>query len=179
MKQNSLKGKRFGRLVVISQGLKPVHITRRGRWWNCLCDCGNSLVVRGDCLISGNTSSCGCLYQETRNGMHKHGHCSDWTITAEYRTWIAIKQRCFNPKNAGYNYYGGSGIVMCKEWAENFEVFFKYMGAKPSTKHSIDRLDNTKGYEPGNVRWATPKEQYANRRAWGTVKNSHQRTEEQ
>jgi hypothetical protein len=74
-----------------------------------------------------------------------------------------MKARCYNAKASGYDRYGAHGITICDEWRDSFEAFFLCMGPKPSTKHSIDRIDNSKGYEPGNCRWATPTQQSRNR----------------
>lgn len=74
-----------------------------------------------------------------------------------------MKQRCLNPKDAQYALYGGRGISVCDEWLSSFEAFAEYVGEKPKGK-SLDREDNDKGYEPGNVRWATGSEQLANTR---------------
>lgn len=81
----------------------------------------------------------------------------------EYKTWLRAKARCFNQRHISYPRYGGRGIVVCDEWRNDFLSFYNHIGPKPSAKHSIDRIDNNKGYEPGNVRWATGKEQSANR----------------
>lgn len=81
-----------------------------------------------------------------------------------YQRWCNMKQRCFNPKNAGYHLYGGRGISMHPAWVESFDAFAADVGCPPSPSHTLDRVDNMKGYFPDNVRWATPEEQAHNRR---------------
>ena len=75
-----------------------------------------------------------------------------------------MKDRCLNPNNARYAYYGGRGITVCPQWAHSFEQFLADVGEKPSPELSIDRIDNDGNYEPGNVRWATKSEQSFNTR---------------
>lgn len=94
-------------------------------------------------------------YQTVRNS---HG----LSKTPEYRIWAGIKQRCLNPRRKEYARYGEAGISMCQHWVESFEEFYNHIGPRPSGTHSVDRIDNTVGYEPGNVRWATPEEQAQN-----------------
>lgn len=90
----------------------------------------------------------------------KHG----MVHSPEYAAWIAMKDRCLNPKSDNYSYWGGRGITIYPEWASDFEAFYTYMGPKPTTQHSLDRIDNEKNYEPGNVKWSTKLEQTHNRR---------------
>ena len=81
----------------------------------------------------------------------------------EYFIWIQMKQRCNNPNHKRYKDYGARGISVCKKWMDSFESFIKDVGWRPSKELSIDRIDNSKGYEPSNVRWATSKQQSQNR----------------
>ncbi|WP_143412409.1 hypothetical protein [Gluconobacter sp. DsW_056] len=85
----------------------------------------------------------------------------------EYNTWHAMKHRCTNPKMVRYQDYGARGITVCKEWLDpqyGFSHFLCDMGCKPSRHYSLDRIDNGAGYRPDNCRWATSKEQSANKR---------------
>lgn len=81
-----------------------------------------------------------------------------------YITWQAMKRRCHHKNAANYGRYGARGISVCKEWLESFEAFVAHVGMPPSQKHSIDRINNSGNYEPGNVRWATAQQQADNRR---------------
>lgn len=83
--------------------------------------------------------------------------------TPEYRAWYHMKGRCRNKNNNRYNSHGGRGIDYCEEWS-NFENFYKDMGDRPSLKHSLDRIDNNKGYNKENCRWATQSQQSINKR---------------
>jgi hypothetical protein len=81
-----------------------------------------------------------------------------------YKSWEGIKGRCLNPNHRDYQKYGGRGITMCDAWANSYEQFAADMGPRPSLKHSVDRIDNDKGYYKENCRWATQKTQNRNRR---------------
>lgn len=86
--------------------------------------------------------------------------------TPEYKVWIAIKERCYNPNSEKYSLYGGRGIRVCDRWRHSFQNFINDMGKRPSPKHSLDRFpnNNTGHYEKENCRWATQKEQTGNTR---------------
>lgn len=96
----------------------------------------------------------------------KHGHTVGSMHTRVYSCWHGIIQRCTNPKASGYRRYGGRGIQVCDRWRESFDNFLADMGDPPTPAHSIDRYPDKDGhYEPGNCRWATPKEQGNNTNA--------------
>jgi hypothetical protein len=94
----------------------------------------------------------------------KHGAKRADGGTPEYDAWIQAKNRCNNYRSENYKDYGGRGIRMWPGWLNNFPAFYKHIGPRPSPKHSLDRIDNDGHYEPGNIRWATAKEQAANKR---------------
>jgi hypothetical protein len=97
-------------------------------------------------------------------GRLKHGGTSNGKRTKEYRTWIQIRRRCIKGGVEAFKRYGARGIKLAPEWVDDFEAFANHIGPAPSEKHSIDRIDNTQGYAPGNIRWATQQEQMRNQR---------------
>lgn len=157
-----LTGLRFGRLKVLYYD-NTLGYKRNS--WVCQCDCGKTVHVRGGNLRKGNTQSCGCLKDEVLMARNvKHGDCR----TKLYDIWCAIKARCMNPHNKRYKDYGARGITIHPDWAYDYAAFKDYilgtLGEKPASNYSLDRIDNDRGYIPGNLRWATYYQQNHNRR---------------
>jgi hypothetical protein len=149
-----ITGHVYGQLTVLTRAEN--NSANKARWV-CLCTCGSKKTVRASSLRGGGTQSCGCLKISIRS---TQGGGSD---TKEYVSWKSMLGRCRNPKHDNYARYGAAGISVCAEWLSDFQAFLSHIGPKPTSKHTLDRIDNTKGYEPGNVRWATKLEQNANR----------------
>lgn len=89
-----------------------------------------------------------------RRGYSRHGSCSSGTTTPEYRAWLNMIQRCTNPKNVSYKMYGGRGVGICQSWRSSFAAFLADVGDRPTPQHTLDIVDVSGNYEPGNVCWA-------------------------
>lgn len=151
-----MTGNRYGRLTVLSDcGTHP----RCHKLYLTICDCGESKAIIGSHMASGKISSCGCLKRESDSKKFlKHGKFKD----KEYSIWLAMRDRCINPNNKNYINYGARGITVAKEW-DDYSVFINDMGKRPMG-HSLERLENSKGYSKDNCKWATVKEQVRNTR---------------
>ncbi len=153
-------GTRFGRLTFLADASSPSGL-RMARF---RCDCGREAIKRLHEVRSGHTSSCGCYHTERIRSPKTHGATTGRAGTPEYRAWKAMKGRCYYRKNIGYANYGGRGIRVCAAWRHDFQAFLDHVGPKPSPSHSLDRIDVNGDYKPGNVRWATRREQRENTR---------------
>jgi hypothetical protein len=158
-----LSGLRFGKVFVS-------HFSRikDGRsHFMCLCDCGVEFESDGHNLNQGKVNTCGC---SRSIGLAERNATHEMSYSTEYKSYSHAKDRCLNKKNKKYLDYGGRGI---KFLFTSFSQFYSLLGPKPTTKHSLDRENNEGHYEPGNVRWATRKEQANNRRP-KSVQRSHE-----
>lgn len=186
MRTKDLTGMRFGRLLVIGRDMNEQ--SKHDYYWRCICDCGNEKSVTTGHLSGGTVSSCGCLRKEQAIVRIKqecaknvvHGEAGK---TALYAIWQSMKQRCKNPKNPGFKWYGAKGVKICQEW-QSFAGFAKWAhengyadlkGVERAQRLSIDRIDSSKDYCPENCRWITVSEN--TRRGcesrWGNAKRAN------
>jgi hypothetical protein len=159
-----LSGMTLGRLTVVGKA------TGSGRQlWVCECSCGQSCVAAREDLRSGHKRSCGCFRREFCGEIGKrqvHGHKVGGRESPTHVTWRSLLERCLNPRASNFARYGGAGVTVCEEW-KDFSRFLADVGERPAGT-TLDRIDGSLGYAPGNVHWATPVEQARNRRPRGS-----------
>lgn len=134
----------------------------RRDWFRCTCGAEFEAILSN--VKRGTTKSCGCYNSKlSKERITTHGLTGKHPL---HRTWMKMLSRCNSPINRDYPSYGGRGIKVCDRWQgrDGFPNFLEDMGDKPSTLHSIDRIDNNKGYSKDNCRWATPTQQNRNTR---------------
>jgi hypothetical protein len=174
MKQPHLEiDKRYGRGTVIKCLENP--LVRKHRWL-LRCECGKTYEGSADNILRNKVTQChSCVIRvraktqsitltQVLHARPEHANVKH----SLYRIWAQMIQRCENPNNAWYHCYGARGIKVCEIWRNSFIEYAKYvdsvLGPRPSLDHSLDREANEGNYEPGNLRWATAKEQANNRR---------------
>jgi hypothetical protein len=138
-------------------------------FWRCRCTgCQTEKVIEGYNLRSGRSRSCRRCSAAFVASLHRtHGQ----SRSVVYRRWCAMKTRCTNPKSKDWKNYGGLGIRVCDAWMNDFAAFHAHIGEPPTPLHTVDRIDNSGPYEPGNVKWSTQSEQMNNARRGR--KNAH------
>ena len=158
MKADNLVGKKFGRLLVIEKAESLNGKTR----WLCRCDCGKERIVYSTSLKSGNTQSCGCYKTENAKRLYSSVRQRDKRL---YAVWNGIKQRCLNRNCQTYKNYGGRGIKMDSEWANNYKSFYDWaMRSGYRSGLEIDRIDNNEDYCEANCRFVDKETQANNKR---------------
>lgn len=168
-----LTGQTYGKLTVIER----VPNSHERTMWLCKCECGNTLITSGNILRQGHAKTCGCGKTERcrkiahaagmkrAEQMRVHGGAG----TRLYGIWKSMRQRCNNPHDKSFPDYGGRGIKVCKEW-DHFDTFRAwalnagYDEAAPFGECTLDRANNSEGYNPQNCRWVSLKIQANNRR---------------
>lgn len=160
-------GEIFGRLTVIGE---PFYLPCRGTkrqpsprlsWAVCRCVCGNIGAYPANCIRSGNTKSCGCLFRETVPENNKtHGLNSISSPNQRlYRIWKNIQGRCYSPKHISYGMYGARGVGMCDEWRFDPVEFVRWARASGYKSDLVcDRINPELGYSPENCQWITGSE---------------------
>lgn len=156
-------GQKFGRLTILEY-----HPNNRKSSYLCKCECGLIKEIKCDHVVQGLTKSCGCLSRELKSQRslgNKYSATHDKSGTRLYQIWGDMIQRCHNPKQKVYKWYGAIGIKVCEEWKNDYTLFEKWaLENSYSDELTIDRIDFNGDYEPNNCRWVSMKEQSRNKK---------------
>lgn len=161
IKYNHQVGDIVGKCIYIAEAGHDMSKNQKERCCIFKCPyCENEFRNKHSRVKNLSVVSCGCYALNVFGKKYKtHG----MSHTPEFKTWQGIMQRCYNHNNIRYENYGGRGIEVCKDWRDSFEAFYRDMGNKPSSKHSIDRIDVNGDYELSNCRWLSNLEQQSNK----------------
>lgn len=129
-----------------------------------ILDCPTESKYKGGCMLCYRHYYIKWKYGDPLYPIKRTEH-HGMKYSPEYKSWRAMKQRCYYPKAKDYKYWGGRGIKVCDEWLNSFSAFYRDMGKRPSLEYTLDRINGDGNYEPGNCRWASKLEQRSNRRA--------------
>jgi hypothetical protein len=157
-------GQKMNKLLIVEYLGRRLYGGRQKPFVGVVCDCGTKKEVCWEAVSRGATKSCGCYNISMHIEINKtHGYSRvKGSKQRLYKRWSNIVQRCTNPNNDNYQYYGAKGIKICERWLK-FENFLTDVGEPPEPHLTIDRIDYKKDYEPGNWRWATRAEQNRNK----------------
>lgn len=161
--RDDLTGKRFGKLNVV--GYDHTHITPSGQqraYWECVCECGNTVSVAAQNLHRLKTTSCGCNSSRKHIGDKQRTHGE--SKTRLYGIWCGMMSRCNNPNRIAYKDYGARGISVCDEWKDYSSFKFWAENNGYSNELTLERRDVNGNYTPSNCEWISKSEQSNNRR---------------
>lgn len=160
-KTKNISGMKFNSLTAIRFDHRDDRVKGGQHFWLFRCDCGNEVILRKNSVTSGNTKKCSECYKKEKS---KRATTHGYSKTRIYREWAGMIQRCENPKSTSWRRYGEVGISVCNEW-HKFESFYAWAithGYNDSL--TIDRINNSEGYNPENCRWVTPEDQASNKK---------------
>jgi len=167
----------FGRLTLTGETyFRNEKDGSRERMVVATCICGIIKDYVWDSVKRGHTKSCGC-YKKDMLQAFPNAKTHGLKNHPLYRVWDGMKQRCYNPNHEGFEYWGGKGIIVCREWKDDFKAFFDWAITNGWRKGlTIERRKSSGNYEPDNCYFATYKAQRMNMEdiklfsAWGEKK---------
>lgn len=161
----SIIGKRIGRLTVLRR-ISDDDCEMKDGEFECLCDCGNTVVTKYRRLMNNKYPSCGCWEKEIKSYEEERSRIRNRLKSV----WKGMIRRCYDENNKSYKNYGARGVTVCDEWRNDFEAFFEWAmssGYDPNAKRmgcTLDRVDPAGVYSPENCRWTNMAQQQQNKR---------------